>query len=80
MIAHRLSTLDHCDMRLEIRDGRLFAAKEVFACVECRLTALRLFERRGATCAGTVEIIEPICLSICLVSECAGARLTKNRH
>ncbi len=23
MIAHRLSTLDHCDLRLEIRDRRL---------------------------------------------------------
>jgi ATP-binding cassette subfamily B protein len=29
MIAHRLSTLDHCDMQLEIRDGRLSTRNKV---------------------------------------------------
>jgi ATP-binding cassette subfamily B protein len=31
MIAHRLSTLDYCDLRLEVRDGRLTELKEVAA-------------------------------------------------
>jgi ATP-binding cassette subfamily B protein len=31
MIAHRLSTLDHCDMQLEIRDGRLSTRTKVLA-------------------------------------------------
>ena len=29
MIAHRLSTLGYCDLRLEIRDGRLYELHEV---------------------------------------------------
>ena len=31
MIAHRLSTLDHCDLRLEIHDGRLMERERVNA-------------------------------------------------
>ena len=31
MIAHRLSTLDHCDLRLELDEGRLVAARTLVA-------------------------------------------------